>query len=310
METNCIAEILNQNYNIEIKNIELFREGGNISYVVYGEDKKFFLKIIRPLFIENTLYSVDIQLYLMKNQFPVIPIVLTKNNAAYIETNINDERKILILYEYIEGKEPDYENTEKVGELIGKLHKIMKNYTGELPVRDKYFFIDRYLKIMKIMKYDKVEAFKKYGDELWERIKNLPRGYCHCDLYRGNVHQDNSGILRVMDFDTSCNAFPIYDIALFCNDTDYFAFQYDGYEKSKARFEQFLKGYLKYCTLIKEEMEAFYDMIAVYHFQLQATMMEIYGYDCVDSDFLDKQYDWLIKWKEQCKAMSNAYFPP
>jgi len=66
METNCITEILNRNYN-DTENIELFREGGNISYVAYGEDKKFFLKIIRPPFIENTLYSVDIQLYLMKN---------------------------------------------------------------------------------------------------------------------------------------------------------------------------------------------------------------------------------------------------
>ena len=105
MEINCIIEILNQNYNLDIKNIELFREGGNLAYVVYGEDKKFFLKIIRPPFIENTLYSIDIQLYLMKNQFPVIPIVLTKNDAAYVETNINDKRKILILYEYIEGKD-------------------------------------------------------------------------------------------------------------------------------------------------------------------------------------------------------------
>ena len=48
-----------------------------------------------------------------------------------------------------------------------------------------------------------------------------------------------------------------------------------------------------------------YDMIAVYHFQLQATIMEIYGYDCVGADYFDKQYDWLIKWKEQCKAMDK-----
>jgi len=62
---------------------------------------------------------------------------------------------------------------------------------------------------------------------------------------------------------------------------------------------------LKYCTLSKEEMEALYDMIAVYHFQLQATMMEICGYDCVSFYFFDKQYDWLIKWKEQCQR--NPY---
>ena len=155
MGINHIIEILNQNYNLHIKNIELFREGGNLAYVVYGEDNKFFLKIIRPPFIENALYSIDIQLYLMKNQFPVIPIVLAKNDDAYVETHINDERKIFILYEYIEGEEPDPENTEKVGELIGKLHRIMKNFTGELPVRDKYFFIERYLEIMRIKKYDK-----------------------------------------------------------------------------------------------------------------------------------------------------------
>jgi len=83
METNCIREILNQNCDIDVRNIELFREGGNISYVVYGKDKKFFLKIIRPPFIENTLYSIDVQLYLMKNQFPVIPVVLTKNNDPW-----------------------------------------------------------------------------------------------------------------------------------------------------------------------------------------------------------------------------------
>jgi Ser/Thr protein kinase RdoA (MazF antagonist) len=305
MGINHIIEILNQNYNLHIKNIELFREGGNLAYVVYGEDNKFFLKIIRPPFIENALYSIDIQLYLMKNQFPVIPIVLAKNDAAYVETHINDERKIFILYEYIEGEEPDPENTEKVGELIGKLHRIKKNFTGELPVRDKYFFIERYLEIMRIKKYDKVDAFKEYGDELWEKIKNLPRGYCHCDLYRGNIHQDSSGILRVMDFDTSCIAFPMYDVALFCNDTNWYNFEYDGYEKSKVRLEQFLKGYLKYYSLSREEIAAFYDMIAVYHFQLQATIMEVYGYDCVGVDYFDKQYDWLIKWKEQCKAMNK-----
>jgi hypothetical protein len=125
MEMSYLVEMLNSNYDLDIKNIELFREGGNLAYVVYGEDKKFFLKIIRPPFIENTLYSIDIQLFLMKNQFPVIPIGLAKNNAAYVETNINDERKIFILYEFIEGEEPNPENTEEVGELIGKLHSII-----------------------------------------------------------------------------------------------------------------------------------------------------------------------------------------
>ena len=38
---------------------------------------------------------------------------------------------------------------------------------------------------------------------------------------------------------TSCIAFPMYDVALFCNDTNWYNFEYDGYEKSKVRLEQF-----------------------------------------------------------------------
>ena len=67
-----------------------------------------------------------------------------------------------LYYMSIEGEEPDPENTEKVGELIGKLHRIMKNFTGELPVGIS-IFIERYLEIMRIKKYDKVDAFKSMG---------------------------------------------------------------------------------------------------------------------------------------------------
>lgn len=305
MEIGCITEILNQNYALHIVNIELFREGGNLAYVVQDADKSYFLKIIRPPFYDNALNAIEIQLYLMKNAFPVIPIAYTKKGTAYVATEINGEKKIFVLYEYIEGTEPLPADTEAVGALIGRLHSVMQNFTGTLPVHNKHFFIDRYVEIMRKKGYDKAQAFQVYGNELWERVKNLPRGYCHCDLYRGNIHRDSAGKLRVMDFDTSCFAFPMYDVVLFCNDTHWFNFEYDGYEKSKVRLEQFLQGYLKHYSLSKEEIAAFYDFIAVYHFQLQANMMEIYGYDCVGIDYFDKQYDWLMKWENQCTKMRS-----
>jgi hypothetical protein len=49
------------------------------------------------------------------------------------------------------------------------------------------------------------------------------------------------------------------------------------------------------------ELRAFYDLIAVYHYQLQATIIEIHGLDCVDEAFLDQQLDWLMRWKHQCE---------
>jgi Ser/Thr protein kinase RdoA (MazF antagonist) len=104
-----------------------------------------------------------------------------------------------------------------------------------------------------------------------------------------------------LDFDTSCEGFPMYDPTLICNKTHYFNFDEYGYEKSKKILSRFLPEYLKYNTLSQPEINAFYDLIALYHFALQATVIENFGLDCVDNAFLDKQLDWLYRWREQCE---------
>ena len=60
-----------------------------------------------------------------------------------------------------------------------------------------------------------------------------------------------------------------------------------------------MSEYLKYNSLSKAEIAAFYDLIALYHFALQATIIEIFGIDCVDKEFFDRQLNWLYKWREQ-----------
>ncbi len=46
--------------------------------------------------------------------------------------------------------------------------------------------------------------------------------------------------------------------------------------------------------------DALYDIIALYHFALQATIIEIFGINCVDNALFDRQPDWLYKWQNQC----------
>ena len=38
--------------------------------------------------------------------------------------------------------------------------------------------------------------------------------------------------------------------------------------------------------------------VAIRHFQLQATILEIYGVDCIDEGFADDQLYWLNKWQD------------
>lgn len=304
IDETCILNEINKNYSMKFDDIIFHREGGSLSYIVLSKGRKFFLRIVRPVLMDTAMQSIDIHLYLYNNHFHVPQIIFTKFGTPYFSVDEQDGKHLCILYDFIDGKEPDInKDAEKIGKLVGRFHSVMQNYNGNLMIRKKHFFIDRYIEILRKKKYpkEKLMTFVEYGDSLWEKVKNLPYGYCHGDLYRGNIHQTPTGEMYILDFDTSCRAFPIYDIMMVCNSTDYFNFDQNGYRKTKKIFERFLTGYLQYQTLSETELSAFYDLLAVMHYQLQATIIEIHGLDCVDEKFIDNQLDWLMKWKAQCK---------
>lgn len=297
-----IKETVDKHYALNIGRIELNRDGGSLSYIIHADNKKLFLRVIRPEFMDTALQSIDIHLYLSQSAFSVPPIILTKDGKPYVLTGDKGNTKLYVMYEFINGQEPRSGDAEKVGHLVGRFHTVMRGYTGELAIRDKHFFVGRYVEILKKKNYPKTDVFNEVGDMLWERVKNLPRGYCHGDLYRGNVLQDGNGTLYILDLDTCCNAFPIYDAVLFCNETNYFDYRSDGLKKTKKTFASFLNGYSAENAFSDEEIAAFGDLMAIYHFQVQATVIEIYGLDCVDVPFIDKQLNWILRWLNQCEG--------
>jgi Ser/Thr protein kinase RdoA (MazF antagonist) len=303
-----ILSELNNNHLTKFDNIVFTRDGGSLSYIVYSNEQRFFLKIIRPEFLDTALQSVDIQLYLYHNEIPVPKIIFTKDDKPYISVEYENGKHLYILYEYVEGHEPDInKDAEKIGCLIGKFHRTMQNYTGELVTRNKSYFIDRYIEILRRKNYpnEKLKTYIEYGHFLWEQVKSLPYGYCHGDLNRGNLHQTPEGDLYLLDFDTSCRAFPMYDIMMVCNCTDYFNYDSNGFKETREIFDSFLTGYLQQHTLSKSEWFAFNDLVSILHYQLQATIIEIYGLDCVDEKFIDNQLNWLLKWKKQSQVKLN-----
>jgi Ser/Thr protein kinase RdoA (MazF antagonist) len=133
-------------------------------------------------------------------------------------------------------------------------------------------------------------------------VETLPQGYCHGDLHRGNLLLGEDGTLSLLDFDTSCRAPVMFDIAVMCDATDYFRFFPEGMRRSAVALERFLCGYERRSSISSEESAAFYDWIALRHFQLQATIVEIYGLDCIGEAFADTQLDWLRQWLRQCRG--------
>lgn len=293
-----MIKILNENFPICVDRLELMRDMGSSAYTAFTCNQKYFLRVLKPAFLDTALNAVDIQVFLQRRGFPVPPIIFSRKNAPYAR----DENGVYVLYEYIEGNETNPEqDAEAIGALAGRLHQSMKEYTGALVKRDKQFFIGRYIDILIKKQYPRVDEFLVYGDTLWERLKDLPRGFCHGDLYSGNILKTPDGRLFVLDFDTSCEGFPMYDPTLICDMTKYFEFDEQNYDRSNQVLSRFLPEYLKYNTLSKAEINAFCDLIAMQHFATQATVMEIYGPDSLDGTDLDNQLNWLYRWREQCK---------
>jgi Ser/Thr protein kinase RdoA (MazF antagonist) len=302
LQQNEILGLLTASYGKKFDQLTFVRDGGSVSYEVTSAGQRYFLRAVKPAFLDTAIRGTDVHVFLQQQNFPVVPIILTAEQSPYLRVQDSDGDHLYLLYEFVEGGEAHPEkDAAEAGALIGQFHHLMQSYPGTLVSRERHYFIDRYLEILKKKRYPRVAEFEALGNQLWGQVKDLPRGFCHGDMYCGNVHKTPAGRFYILDFDTAADAFPMFDIALFCNMTDYFNFEAEGYSKSKVVLDRFLPAYAKYHTLTQAEIDAFFNLIGVYHFQLQATIIELFGPDCVDEAFFEGQLDWLHKWVAQSK---------
>lgn len=294
---------IQKNYQYNFDNIKLIRDMIGQVYLLERNSKRYVFKLFRKDYYDQALQSVGIMNYLYKKGYPVSRIINTLDEELYYISKI-DER-IGVLYEYIDGIEPDLNMyVESIGELSGKMRLIMEGYSSNIVRHKKEFFIDRYIKILDKLEYEEKEKYSEHGRKLWDRVKDLPEGFCHGDLHTGNMLIDNNYKITLFDFDASTKANPTYDVATLCDMTDYFnlldANFYNGYDKTQIMVERFLKGYSKYYSMSDKEIMAVFDFIAIRHFDIQATIIESQGLNCVNNDFIKNQYQWLMKWDTVC----------
>ncbi len=298
MDEKTLQDILTFNYGIESPSLEFLREGGGHTYVVTGKNK-YLLKVIGSAFSDTARQSVSIMRYLERNGFPVPKMILTKSGDAIFETESDGEKKLIVLMEFIDGEEPELETCPvEVGALVGRFHQLMENYPAELVSHGKEFFIDRYLGFLRKKNYPRIAEYEELGERLWDKVKNLPQGNCHGDLHRGNLLQNKDGKIYIVDFDTACKAPLMFDVMVMCDMTDYFNLKQEDVKLTEDVYRKFLSGYSEYHKLSREEIISFPYWVAIRHFQLQATILEIYGVDCIDEGFIDGQFYWLNKWQE------------
>ena len=302
MNEQALLEILQTHYGMKNISLRFLREGGSHTYMVEGE-RKYFLKVIRNAFAKTSRQSVSVMRYLEAQDFPVPRTILTQSGEALLETSIHGENRLIVMQEYIDGEEPDMETrAAEVGELVGRLHDLLERYPGKLVNHDRLYFIGRYLDFLRQKKYPRLAEYEALGETLWKQVEDQPEGNSHGDLHRGNLLEDANGRIVLLDFDTVCCAPMMFDVMVMCDMTDYFHLKQSDIEITKNVYEQFLSGYRKQRPLSRKEQRSLAAWVAIRHFQLQATILEIHGIDCVSEKFIDAQLDWLKKWMEAAKG--------
>ena len=274
MDEMMLLDILKLNYGIDSPSLEFLREGGSHTYIVNGKIK-YLLKVIGSAFSDTARQSVAIMRYLEKKGFPVPKTMLTKSGESIFETEVDGEMKLIVLMEFIDGDEPELEScAAEVGALVGRFHQLMEEYPVELVSHGKEFFIDRYLNFLSKKNYPRIAEYEELGGRLWDKV------YTKIELWN---RLPFSGIFK--------RRWQPYL-------TNYFTLQQKDIEETKEVYQKFLLGYSKYHKLSNEEIISFPYWVAIRHFQLQATILEIHGVDCIDEGFIDGQLYWLNKWQE------------
>ena len=91
----------------------------------------------------------------------------------------------------------------------------------------------------------------------------------------------------------------MFDVMVMCDMTDYFRLKKPDIAKTEKVYERFLSAYCERRALSLAERRSFHDWVAIRHFQLQATILEIHGVDCIDNKFIDAQLEWLKSWMKE-----------
>ncbi len=252
-------------------------EGGrNLIYFCNKEDAPSF--VLRISYMNDRtendyLAELEFVRYLSQNGASVANVVLTVDDNLLCQMEVENQILYICLFEKAKGMQlaennyryregaPLSENFYNCGKTLGKIHQLSKDYK---PVHSCKNFAEKYNMdyIEKLLPQNMADVKKKIGkilDSLNQIEKSKENyGMIHFDYSDGNYNVDfSNGKLTVYDFDNSCFAWYMYDIAeLWVHGEGWIMFEAD--KNKRKQFMEFylaeiLKGY-RTETDISEEM--------------------------------------------------------
>ena len=304
MDIKNINKHLKNMYAVNADKIILHRELIGRVFIIKKSSKKYILKIYRETYKDNVLQISKVLSYLQENgyHYPEIYKTIQNENISYL--NYQNEYCPCILSEYIDGEIPDEKSeASKISFQLSLLHMIMKKYSGKMINRTKFEYIDEFIILMKEkgLGLSKVSDLNDYGFELWSRISLLPKYFCHGDFHTGNIIRNFNNQYIFFDYDDMSGDWPIMDIAYLSDITSFNNYSDKMFENVQKQFYKVNLGYKKNILINQNEYEAIFDFIALRRYQIFSRIFRCTGLDSISKEDCNKQYNWLMKWRNCCQ---------
>ena len=307
-----ISSIAAESYGIAPLKTLLYRISGGMLYFIETGDRKYVFKVFSSYETRDTVHSqahrakesFGVINHLYENGFAVPKIYTAADGKLWCEFPIAEGSGTGALFEYIEGDAVDYSDiADDIAETTASMHNIMNDYAGTLSRLDEDFYIGRMMKILR--KYydenDKIRELEQFGSFAFDKIRDLPQGFCHGDFGTHNI-ASKDGRLYVFDFDVASRAYPMFDIALICDTSNFWKFDTKAIRKTKDNICRFADIYTKHCTLTEEEINSFIYFLALRQYEVRATVAHISlpktGAHFLNEAYLNSLHDWMAQFTD------------
>ncbi|WP_103106987.1 phosphotransferase [Brevibacillus reuszeri] len=282
IDESVLASILNQEYEIHVKDITFIPHGTSAySYKVIDHTGScYFLKLFDTT-DEHQKRSAQLLDSYLPMTWEMHPLGIMKNLTYPIKTknghyHTGFKEIVLILCNFVEGKtlkesSSSKETLDKIAKVVATLHKATPDIKNHRALQEQFhngaqlglkqcltalesktIIHNPYTEALKKLVLPKKEAISRLSDVLMELSSSVAciqteRVYCHGDLWAGNIiiNQDE---LFLIDWEHSLLAPAECDLTYFIGDGKNFAFFFNQYEnyfgKKVILYTDLLRYYL------------------------------------------------------------------
>ena len=289
-----------KDYNLgKIKKIQSLATSGNITFLITSKTGKFILRIcpqgMRWRSKEEILAELELIDYLLENGFPAPKPISKINNQRVVAW----QNHFGYLKEYSNGKtvlNPNLNQIQKIGELMGWFHNLTKNYKTQyqrkhiwdLKETKRWFNQDKN-KILNSNFKNAKKFISKFGREInsISFSSELPKGMIHEDLRKQHILWRNNQITSVLDFDRCYYGFLVLDLGQAIRNL---CFINNWNKWSNENLRVFLRGYIKKRKLKNIEKE--YLISAIKFAILERALSFCFRYLEETKDKKDEKFAW------------------